>query len=85
MRAMKVVAAVACILVVIATPPGSWRAFGVEGFLLAFAIGLAGIPPRELARRWLGLFVLVGFLSLVAARRTRRGRAMASRSSSPAS
>ena len=54
-------------IAVIATPPGAWRGFGVEGFLLAFAIGLAGIPPRELARRWLGLFLLVGFLTLMVA------------------
>jgi cobalt/nickel transport system permease protein len=64
---LKLVAAVAFIVVVIATPPGAWRGFGVEGFLVAFAIGLAGIPPRELARRWLGLFVLVGFLTLMVA------------------
>ena len=57
---IKLIAAVIFVVVVIATPPGAWRGFGAEGFLLAFAIGLAGIPPRELARRWLGLFVLVG-------------------------
>ncbi len=32
---------------------------------LAFTIGLAGIPPRELARRWLGLFILVAFLTVM--------------------
>ncbi len=64
---LKLIAAVIFVVVVIATPPGAWRGFGAEGFLLAFAIGLAGIPPRELARRWLGLFVLVGFLTLMVA------------------
>jgi cobalt/nickel transport system permease protein len=40
---------------------------GALGLILAFVIGLAGIPPRELARRWLGLFVLIGFLALAVA------------------
>ncbi|MGP0063327.1 MAG: cobalt ECF transporter T component CbiQ [Isosphaeraceae bacterium] len=64
---LKLVAAVVFVVAVIATPPGAWHGYGVEGFLLAFAIGLAGIPPRELARRWLGLFVLVGFLTVMVA------------------
>ena len=34
---------------------------------MAFVIGLAGIPPRELGRRWLTFFVLVGFLTLLVA------------------
>ena len=45
----------------------AWTALGVEGLLLAFVVGLAGIPPRELARRWLAFFVLVGFLTLMVA------------------
>ncbi len=64
---IKLVAAVAFVVAVIATPPGAWIGLGAEGFLLAFIIGLAGIPPRELARRWLGLFVLVGFLTVMVA------------------
>jgi cobalt/nickel transport system permease protein len=64
---LKLVAAVVFVVVVIATPPGVWLGLGAEGFLLAFTIGLAGIPPRELARRWLGLFVLVGFLTVMVA------------------
>jgi cobalt/nickel transport system permease protein len=63
------------IVLVIATPVASWRVFGAEGMVLAFAVGLAGIPPRELARRWLGLFVVVGFLVvLVAPAHPARGR-----------
>jgi cobalt/nickel transport system permease protein len=46
---------------------GAWRALGAEGLVLAFLIGLAGLPPRELALRWLGLFVLVGFLVVMVA------------------
>lgn len=64
---LKLLGVVVFVIVVIATPPGAWRGYGVEGLLLAFAIGLAGIPPLELARRWLGLFVLVGFLTAMVA------------------
>ena len=54
--------ALAITLAVLAIPVGAWRLYGLVGLLLAFIIGLSGIPPRELARRWLGLFVLVAFL-----------------------
>jgi cobalt/nickel transport system permease protein len=64
---VKLIAALAFVVIVIATPMGSWRVFGAEGMTLAFAVGLAGIPPRELVRRWLGLFVLVGFLVVMVA------------------
>jgi len=64
---IKLVAAVGFVVVAIATPIGAWRGLGVEGLVLAFAIGMAGIPPLELARRWLGLFVLVAFLTLMVA------------------
>lgn len=47
---LKLIAAVGFVVLVIATPIGSWRLFGAEGLVLAFTIGLAGIPPRELAR-----------------------------------
>jgi cobalt/nickel transport system permease protein len=64
---LKLIVALVFILAVVATPIGAWQAFGVEGLMLAFAIGLAGIPPRVLGRRWLGLVVLVGFLALLVA------------------
>jgi cobalt/nickel transport system permease protein len=64
---IKLIGAMVYIVIVVATPMGSWTAFGVLGLVLAFAVGLAGIPPRELARRWLGFFVLVGFLALLVA------------------
>ncbi len=64
---LKLIATVGFVVVVITTPLGYWRVFGAEGLFLAFAIGLAGIPPRELARRWLGLFVLVAFLTAMVA------------------
>jgi len=64
---LKLIAAVVFVLIAVTTPIGAWTALGTEGLVLAFVIGLAGIPPRELARRWLGFFVLVGFLAVVVA------------------
>lgn len=59
---IKLIAALALILAVLAMPVAAWRWYGAAGLLLAFVVGLSGIPPRELVRRWLGLFVLVAFL-----------------------
>jgi cobalt/nickel transport system permease protein len=59
---LKLIATLAFIVTVIATPMGAWRGLGAEGLVLTFVIGLSGIPPRHLGRRWLGLFVLVAFL-----------------------
>jgi len=56
------------IIGVVATPVGWWRTLTAEALGLAFVIGLTGAPPRELLRRWLGFFVLVGFLALMVAR-----------------
>jgi cobalt/nickel transport system permease protein len=64
---LKLLAALAFVLIAVTTPIGAWTALGALGLVLAFIIGLAGIPPRELARRWLGLFILVGFLAIVVA------------------
>jgi cobalt/nickel transport system permease protein len=63
----KLVATVAYVVGVVATPPGSWRVLAAEGLALAFAIGLSGVPPRDLIRRWLGFLALVGFLAAMVA------------------
>ena len=42
----------------------AWRLLAAEGLLLAFAVGLSGLPPRPLIARWLGFVALVGFLAL---------------------
>jgi cobalt/nickel transport system permease protein len=59
---IKLVAALALVVAVVAMPIAAWRGYGLAGLFLAFLIGLSGIPLRELARRWLGLFILVAFL-----------------------
>ena len=64
---IKLIAALALIVGVIAMPIAAWRGYGAAGLLLAFLIGLSGIPPREIGRRWLGLFVLVSFLAVMIA------------------
>ena len=64
---VKLVATVAYVVGVVATPPGAWRALAAEGLALAFAVGLSGVPPLALIRRWLGFLVLVGFLAAMVA------------------
>jgi cobalt/nickel transport system permease protein len=64
---IKLAAALVFIMILVATPIGSWRTLGSGGLVLVFVVGLAGIPPRELGRRWLAFFVLVGFLTIMVA------------------
>ncbi len=64
---LKLVATVGFVVGVVATPPGAWRVLAGEGLFLALMIGLSGVPPRELFRRWLGFLVLVGFLAALVA------------------
>jgi cobalt/nickel transport system permease protein len=64
---LKLAATLAFVVGVVATPIGWWRALAAEGLVLAFAVGLSGVPPRELLRRWLGFLALVGFLAAMVA------------------
>lgn len=52
---------------VVATPVGSWGLLAGEGLALAFVMGVSGLSPRRLFRRWLGFVVLVGFLAAMLA------------------
>jgi cobalt/nickel transport system permease protein len=63
----KLVATLAFVVLVVATPVGSWRPLAAEALVLAFIVGLSGVPPRELLVRWLGFFALVGFLAIMVA------------------
>ncbi len=64
---VKLIAAVVFVVAVVATPVGAWRLLGAEGLVLAFLIGLSGVALRELWRRWVVFFVLVGFVALLVA------------------
>lgn len=64
---VKLVGTLLFVVGVIATPIGRWRLLAAEGLALAFAVGLSGVPPRELLRRWLGFLVLVGSLAAMVA------------------
>ena len=64
---LKLVATLAFVVVVVATPVGWWRPLAAGALVLAFVVGLSGVPPRELLARWLGFFVLVAFLALMVA------------------
>ncbi len=64
---LKLVWTVAYVVAVVATPVGGWRVLAAEGLLLAFLVGLSGVPPRDLAARWLGFLFLFGFLTLTVA------------------
>jgi cobalt/nickel transport system permease protein len=64
---VKLAGTVAYVVAVVATPVGAWHALAAEGLVLAFLIGLSGVPPGVLARRWLGFLALFGFLTLVVA------------------
>jgi cobalt/nickel transport system permease protein len=62
---LKLIGALVLVVIAVAAPIGSWNWFGIEGFALALLIGLSGIPPRDLARRYFTFLVLVGFLALL--------------------
>jgi cobalt/nickel transport system permease protein len=64
---VKFLATIVYVIAVVATPVGWWWALAAEGLLLAFLVGLSGVPPRELAVRWLGFLVLFGFLTMMVA------------------
>ena len=62
---IKLIAAVVFVVITVLTPIGAWSRYGALGFVLALLIGLSGVPPRELIRRWLTFLVLIAFLALV--------------------
>src|SRR5262249_2603420 len=64
---VKLVATLASVGFVVATPIGSWRLLAGEGLLLAFVVGLSGVPPRSLLKRWLAFLLLVAFLAVMVA------------------
>lgn len=63
----KLVAAIAWVVLVVATPADRWRWLAAEALVLAFVVGLSGLSPRVLLRRWAGFVVLVAFLAAMLA------------------
>jgi cobalt/nickel transport system permease protein len=57
----------AYVVAVVATPIAWWRLLAAESLVLCFVVGVAGIPPWWLVRRWLAFVVLVGFLGVIVA------------------
>jgi cobalt/nickel transport system permease protein len=64
---VKLLGTLAIVLAIVATPPGHWRVLAGEALVMAFVIGLSGLSPAILARRWLGLAAIVAFLALLIA------------------
>lgn len=61
------VGTVAFVVLVVATPIGAWKMLAAEGLVLALVLGLSGLDPAPLFRRWLGLLLLVSFLAVMVA------------------
>lgn len=64
---LKLMATVGFVVAVVATPIGWWRAMAAEGLALAFVVGLSGVSPGALFRRWLAFAPLVVFLGAMIA------------------
>jgi cobalt/nickel transport system permease protein len=64
---LKLMLTLAFIVCAVAAPIGSWNWLGILGFALALVVGLSGIPPRDLMRRYLTFLILIGFLAFVIA------------------
>lgn len=63
----RLVATLAFVVLVVATPVGAWRALAAEGLVLAFVVGVAGVEPAGLFRRWLAFLPLFAFLAVTLA------------------
>lgn len=63
---VKLLTAVAFVVVVVAAPSGSWRLLGAMATVLAAVAVIGRVSPLRVAKRWLGFVVLVGFLAMLA-------------------
>jgi cobalt/nickel transport system permease protein len=64
---IKLIATLAFIIAVLATPARAWQLLVAEALCICFVIGLSGIPPIELVRRWVGFLIVIGFLAAMVA------------------
>ncbi|HEY2158736.1 MAG TPA: cobalt ECF transporter T component CbiQ [Isosphaeraceae bacterium] len=74
---IKILATVAFVVAVVATPPGLWWALAIEAVVLGVVVAVSRVPIRYLLTRWLGFLALVAFLAAMVAQahpdRTRLG------------
>lgn len=64
---IKIVAAIAFVVAVVATPAGLWWALAIEAAGLAAVVAIARVPVGYVVARWLGFLVLVAFLAAMVA------------------
>jgi cobalt/nickel transport system permease protein len=63
----KIVATVAFVVLVVATPAGAWWMLAVEAAILGGIVILSRVPIRYIITRWLGFLLLVAFLAAMVA------------------
>lgn len=64
---IAIVATLAFVIAVVATPVGWWVTLGIEAAVLAVAIVAAKVGMIDVLRRWLAVAPLVGFLAIMVA------------------
>jgi cobalt/nickel transport system permease protein len=64
---LKILATVAFAVLAVLIPVGRWRLLLAGALVLAFLIGLSGLRPGPLVRRWLALLPVVAFLAAMIA------------------
>jgi cobalt/nickel transport system permease protein len=64
---VRLLATLAFVAAVVATPLDRPRLLAAGALVLAFVVGLAGVSTATLLRRWAGFAALVGFLSVLLA------------------
>ena len=64
---VKIVATIAFVVGVVATPAGAWWALAIEAVILAELVILSRVPVRYVLTRWLGFLLLVAFLAAMVA------------------
>jgi cobalt/nickel transport system permease protein len=74
---IKIVATIAFVIAVVATPAGLWWALAIEAVALSVVVAISRVRPRYILTRWLGFLALVTFLAAMVAQahpdRTRLG------------
>ncbi len=64
---VKIVATLAYVIAVVATPAGHWWALAIEAVILSAVVAISRVPLRYLVTRWLGFLALVALLAAMVA------------------